>query len=100
TNWPTAASRTYQGLPTNSAWFASSAGSLSVASGALRMIVGTSSGAGITYFTTTNTSPPIQLNVGDTMTATFLFTFNGVTQIGSSSQGFRLALANTADSSN
>src|ERR1044071_185262 len=71
TNWPTSGSRTYQGLPTNSAWYASSVGSLTVASGSMRMIVSPSSGAAITYFTPLSNSPPIQLNVGDTMTATF-----------------------------
>ena len=99
TNWTTAA-RTRQFLPTNSAWFASSSGSLSVSSSALRLIVTTSSGMEITYFTPASNSPPVTLNVGDTLTATIKFTFNGVPPAGSSSQGFRLGLFDFADASN
>ncbi len=99
TNWPTAGSRTFQGLPTNSAWFSSSSGSLSVSSSQLRFIV-VGSGAAMTYFTPNSNSPPIQLNVGDTMTTTLRFNFNGVPPVGSSSQGFRIGLMNTANASN
>jgi polygalacturonase len=99
TSW-SSGTRTTQNLPTASAWFSSSSGSLSVSSSQLRMIAGASSGAAITYFTDTSNSPPVTLNVGDTLTATILFTFNGVHLGGSSSQGFRLAFANSANASN
>ena len=64
------------------------------------MVVGTSSGAGISYFTANSNTPPVQLNVGDTLTATFRFTFNGVPLVGSSSQGFKIGLFDSADGSN
>ncbi|HXI82949.1 MAG TPA: glycosyl hydrolase family 28 protein [Verrucomicrobiae bacterium] len=99
TSWTTTTRRT-QSLPTRSAWFASSTGSLSVSGGALRMVVGTSSGAGISYFTANSNTPPVQLNVGDTLAATFRFTFNGVPPLGSSSQGFKIGLFDSADGSN
>ena len=99
TSWTTGTRRT-QSLPTRSAWFASSTGSLSVSGGALRMVVGASSGADISYFTANSNTPPVQLNVGDTLTATFRFTFNGVTPVGSSSQGFKIGLFDSADGSN
>ncbi len=64
------------------------------------MVVGASSGAGITYFTANSNTPPVQLNVGDTLAATFRFTFNGVPPVGSSSQGFKIGLFDSADGSN
>ncbi|MGD0057892.1 MAG: glycosyl hydrolase family 28 protein [Verrucomicrobiia bacterium] len=99
TNW-TNGNRTSQNLPTTSAWFASSLGSLTTSGGALVMKVTGSSGMAITYFTPTTNSPPIQLNVGDTFTATFGFTFNGVPTPGSASEGFRIGLFDFANGSN
>jgi polygalacturonase len=63
------------------------------------MKVLTSSGAAITYFTNSN-SPPVQLNVGDTLTTTIKFSFIGVPAVGSSSQGFKLGIFDFADGSN
>src|SRR5580704_6961876 len=100
TAWTSTTQRRTQNLPTNSAWFSSSTGSLTVSGGAMRMIVGTGSGLAMTYFTPTSNSPPIQLNVGDTLTATFKFTFSGIPTPGSTSQGFKLALGDFADGSN
>jgi hypothetical protein len=54
----------------------------------------------ITYFTPFSGSPPIQLNIGDTLTATFRMMFNGVPPNGSTSQGFRFGLFDFADGSN
>jgi polygalacturonase len=99
TSWSNA-NRTTQNLPTTSAWFGSRLGSLTTSSGAMVMKVTGSSGMAITYFTPTTNSPPIQLNVGDTLTATFGFTFNGVPAAGSTSQGFRIGLFDFANGSN
>jgi polygalacturonase len=98
TNW-TSANRTVQNLPGTSAWYSASTGSLTASSGAMRFI-GTGTGAAITYFTPTSSSLPAKLNVGDTLTANFLFTFNGITAVGTSSQGFRLGIFNNYDGSN
>src|SRR5258708_7128936 len=64
--WTNTRQRRPQNLPTNSAWFSSATGSLTVSGGAMRMVVGTGSGLAITYFTPTSNSPPVQLNVGHT----------------------------------
>ena len=91
--------RTVQNLPASSAWFSSSASALTAAPGGMTLTVG-SSVLILTYFTPTSNSPPIVLNVGDTLTATFKLTFNGLPTVASSSQGFRVALVNFADGSN
>jgi len=101
TNWTTSA-RTTQLLPTNSAWFGPSgtSGSMSVSGAALRQIVTTSSGMAVTYFTSNSASAPVQLNVGDTLTASFKFTFNGIPAGPSASQGFKFGLFNFNGGSN
>ncbi|HXI84332.1 MAG TPA: glycosyl hydrolase family 28 protein [Verrucomicrobiae bacterium] len=92
--------RTNQNLPTSSAWWTSTAGALDAAASNMTLTVGGSSSQIITYFTPDSNSPPIQLNIGDTLTATFKFTFNGVPPNGSSSQGFRFGLFDFADGNN
>ena len=92
-------SRTIQNLPASSAWFTSSFGSLKAAPGAMTLTVG-SSVLILTYFTPTINSPPVTLNVGDTLTASINFTFNGLPTLPSSSQGFRIGLFDFADGSN
>lgn len=77
TTW-VSSNRTSQSLPTRSGWFSSSNGSLSVSGGFMLMKVLTSSGAAISYFTPTSSSPPVQLNMGDTLTTTIKFNFTGV----------------------
>src|SRR5271169_5653311 len=99
TSW-SSSTRTNQSLPTRSGWFSSSTGSLTVSSSALRMVVTSSSGMAMTYFTPVSNSPPVQLNVGDTLTTTLHFNFNGVPTAGSSSQGFRIGIFDFADGSN
>ena len=99
TAWTTG-TRTSQSLPTRSAWFSSTSGSLTVSGGALRLTVISSSDMAITYFTPTNGSPPVQMNVGDTLTAAFKCTFSGIPTPGSASQGFKLGLFDFADGSN
>ncbi len=93
--------RTNQNLPTSSAWWTSSAGSLTATNGNMTLVASPSSAIqAVTYFTTDTSSPPIQLNIGDTLTATFNFIFSGITQAGSSSQGFRFGLFDFADGNN
>jgi polygalacturonase/PKD repeat protein len=99
TSW-TSGTRSNQSLPTRSAWFSSGTGSLTVSSSELRMVVTGSSGLALTYFTATNTSPPVQLNVGDTLTTTFHFNFDGVSTILTNSEGFRVGIFDFADGSN
>ena len=92
-------SRTIQNPPTSSAWFTSSSGSLKAASGAMTLTVG-SSVLIQTYFTPNSGSPPVTLNVGDTLTAAISLIFNGLPTVASSSQGFRIGLYDFADGSN
>src|ERR1043166_6944143 len=60
-------------LPSNSAWYASSGASLTATSNSMNLAVGGTAILGITYFTTSTTSS-VQLNVGDTLSATFALT--------------------------
>ena len=99
TSW-TSGNRRTQNLPTTSAWFSSTSGSLSVSGSSLRLAVISSSDLAITYFTSTSNSPPVQLNVGDTLTATFKCTFNAIPTPGTASQGFKFGLFDFADGSN
>ena len=91
--------RTVQNPPSSSAWFTSSSGSLNAAPGAMTLTVGGSVQI-LTYFTPNSSSPPVTLNVGDTLTATLNLTFNGLPTLASSSQGFRIGLFDFADGSN
>jgi hypothetical protein len=91
-------SRTNQNLPTSSAWWSSDVGNPVASPGSMIVTVGVSSVMALTYFTDYSDFP-VQLNVGDTLTATFDFIFDGITAAGSSSQGFRFGLFNFADSS-
>jgi polygalacturonase len=99
TAWSNANRRT-QNLPTTSAWFSSTTGSLSTSGGALRLTVISSSDLAITYFTPLSNSPPVTLNVGDTLTATFKCTFSAIPTPGTGSVGFKLGLFDFADGSN
>jgi polygalacturonase/PKD repeat protein len=99
TNW-TYSNYLVQNLPGTSAWYCSSYGSLTTSGGALVEQVSTSSGMSLTYFTPNSNSVPIFVNVGDTLTATFGFTFNGVPTDSSSSEGFRIGLFNFNGGSN
>ncbi len=91
--------RNVQSPPASSAWFTSSAGSLNAAPGAMTLTVG-GSVLILTYFTPNSSSPPVTLNVGDTLTAAMTLTFNGLPTLASSSQGFRIGLFDFADGSN
>jgi pectate lyase len=88
--------RTTQSLPTESAWFSSSSGSLVATPGSMTLSMGGSAIMVLTYYTTNSTSP-VQLGVGDALTATFNLTFSGIA-ISNSSAGFRIGLFDFADS--
>src|ERR1039457_7566358 len=89
--------RTTQNLPTESAWFASSSGSLAATPGSMNLSMGSSAILVLTYYTTNSTSP-VQLGTGDALTATFNLTFSGLAA-SNTSQGFRIGLYDFADSS-
>lgn len=70
--------RSNTSLPTNAAWYASSGSSLTATTGSMTGITGGgSSRTWWTYFTT-NSLSPVQLDVGDTLKVTLVFTPNGV----------------------
>ena len=92
--------RTVQNPPSSSAWFTSSSTSLNAAPGAMTFTVGSTSILILSYFTPNSNSPPVTLNVGDTLTAAISFIFNGLPTLASSSQGFRIGLFDFADGSN
>jgi pectate lyase len=89
-------SRTNQNLPVESAWFSSSGSALTAATNSMNLALGANAVMGITYFTT-NDSSPIQLSVGDTLNATFKMKLTDVAPP-NTSLGFRIALADFADS--
>jgi pectate lyase len=82
--------RNIQNLPTESAWYCSSASSLTAVPGAMTLAQGSTAILVVSYFTT-NANNPVSLNVGDTLSANVTFTFTGVAAA-NSSQGFRFAL--------
>jgi len=88
--------RNNQSLPTDSAWFFSTAADVTTTTGSMSIAVPTASFMGITYFGT-NSASPVKLNVGDLLTASVKFTLNNV-DTANASQGFRLALCDFADS--
>src|SRR5437899_953602 len=80
--------RTNQNLPTDSAWFCSTAASLTATTNAMYLAVGSGSVMALSYFTA-NTNISIQLTPGDTLIATFRLTFTSIAAA-NSSQGFKL----------
>ena len=88
--------RTTQNLPTESAWFSSSSGALAATPGSMSLSMGGSAIMVLTYYTTNSTSP-VQLGVGDALTATFNLTFSGLAA-SNTSQGLRIGLFDFADS--
>ena len=89
-------SRSVQNLPTESAWFSSTSGALAATPGSMTLSMGGSAVMVLTYYTTNSTSP-VQLGVGDALTATFNLTFSGLAPL-NSSQGFRIGIFDFADS--
>ena len=88
--------RNNQNLPTDAAWYVSSSGSWTTAAGSMSVTMGSTAILGVSYFGVNSTSP-VSLAVGDTLTATIKFTFTGVAA-GNSSGGFRIGLYDFADS--
>jgi hypothetical protein len=85
-------SRGEQSLPTESAWFAATAATLTAAPGAL---TGTVGGSGASMWTThfTPVGDPATLHhIGDTLKATLTFTPHNVSIESSTQRGFRLGL--------
>jgi len=89
--------RNNQNLPTDSAWYVSSASSWTTTPGSMSLAMGSGAILGITYFGA-NSSSPVQLNVGDTLTVSIKFTFNGVAAL-NTSQNFKIGIYDFADSS-
>lgn len=88
--------RNNQNLPTDSAWWVSTAGAVTTNVGSLSIAVPSGSFMGITYFGA-NSTTPVSLNVGDTLAVSIKFTLNGIAPL-NSSQGFRLCIGDFADS--
>jgi pectate lyase len=88
--------RNNQNLPTDSAWFFSTAADVATTTGSMSIATPGSSFMGITYFGA-NSSSPVSLGVGDMLTASITFTFNNVAPP-NTSQNFRLGLFDFADS--
>lgn len=88
--------RNNQSLPTDSAWFVSTAADVTTTTAGMSIAVPAASFMGVTYFGT-NSSTPVRLGVGDTLTASIKFTFNNVAPL-NTSQNFRLGLFDFADS--
>jgi pectate lyase len=89
-------SRNNQSLPTDAAWYVSSSSSWTTATNAMSVTMGTGAILGVSYFGT-NSSSPVHLNIGDTLTVTVRFIFTNVAPA-NSSQGFRLGVFNFAES--
>jgi pectate lyase len=88
--------RNNQNLPTDSAWFFSTAADVATTTGSMSIATPSGSLMGITYFAA-NSSTPVALGIGDMLTASITFTFNNV-DTANTSQGFRLGLFDFADS--
>jgi pectate lyase len=88
--------RNNQNLPTDSAWYVSKVSAVATTTGAMTWTLGSGAVLGITYFGT-NSSSPIQLGIGDTLTATIKFTLNNIDPA-NTSQGFKLGVYDFADS--
>jgi pectate lyase len=88
--------RNNQNLPTDSAWFFSTAADVTTSTGSMSIAMPSGSLMGITYFAS-NSSSPVQLGIGDMLTASITFTLNNVAPL-NTSQNFRLGLFDFADS--
>jgi pectate lyase len=88
--------RTNQGLPADSAWFFSAAADVATSAAGMAVAIPSGSLMGVTYFGS-NSSSPVKLQIGDTLTASVKFTLNNV-DTANTSQGFRLGLFDFADS--
>jgi hypothetical protein len=85
-------SRNEQNLPGESAWYASTASSLTASSGSMLGIGTTSSRLWLTYFTPAGT--PASLGIGEAIRATLTFTPTNVAAAPSTTRGLRIGLYN------
>jgi pectate lyase len=83
--------RTGTALPTDSAWYASSAASLTAAPGAMTGLTGGGSSRSWWTHFTTDPAAPVSLAVGDTLKVTLAFTPTGV-NTGNSGRSLRIGL--------
>jgi len=88
--------RTSQNLPTDAAWFVSSAAAVATSTNGMAWTLAGSAFQAVSYFGT-NSASPIQLNLGDTLTVNLKLTLNNVGAL-NTSQGFRFGVFNFADS--
>lgn len=88
--------RNNQNLPTDAAWYVSSPSSWTTVAGSMSVTMGSGAILGVSYFGA-NSSTPVSLATGDTLTATITFTFTGVAAPNSSG-GLRIGLYDFADS--
>jgi len=86
-------SRAEQNLPSESAWYAASASTLTSVPGSMTASIGTSSALWLTYFTAEGT--PSMLGLGETLELTTVFT-PGTVSPASTSRGLRIGLYNYA----
>lgn len=84
--------RTNTNLTSDSAWYASSGTSLTVATGMMSGSTSTSNRTWWTYFTT-DAATPLQLSVGDTLKATITFSLSGV-NTSNTARGLQIGLYN------
>ncbi|HNQ89066.1 MAG TPA: PEP-CTERM sorting domain-containing protein [Verrucomicrobiota bacterium] len=89
-------SRAEQGLPAQSAWYASSASSLSASAGSLVGTATSSSRMWLTYFA--DPGSVASLGVGETLKVSLDFTLQNVTAAPATSRGMRIGLYNWSES--
>ena len=90
-NWADG-SRNEQNLPGQSAWYASTASSLTASPGSMLGIGTTSSRLWLTYFTLVGS--PVSLGIGDVLKATMTFTPTNVAAAPSTTRGLRFGFYN------
>lgn len=88
--------RNNQSLPTDAAWYVSTPADWTTTTGSMALATPGSAILGVSYFGA-NSSSPISLAAGDTLTATIKFTFSGVAA-GNTSGAFKIGLFDFADS--
>jgi pectate lyase len=88
--------RNNQNLPTDSAWYVSSGASWTTSVNAMSLAMSSTAILGVSYFGI-NSTTPVSLSVGDTLTVSVRFTFNSIAA-GNTSGGFRVGAFDFADS--
>ena len=90
--------RTNTLLPSNSAWYASSAASLTAAPNSLNGLADSSSARSWWTYFTTNPAAPVQLNASESLQITLSFILNGV-NANNTSRGLRLGVFDSSNGS-